>query len=351
MKFYSTFYFLAFSLSLHAQYKHNAVLNNIFDEQELFDAIRENFTPNSVLDFSIARDTLFLKIDAVNRNLSCIYTGLTLNIPEGSDPTQAVFLGGDANGINTEHTYPQGFGLDQSKGRADMHHLFPSRVKTNNDRGNLPFGESNDNSTKTWYKDKEELKNIPTTNVDSYSELSNDGRFEPREMKKGDIARAMFYVYTIYRDEVITESPGFFDSQKSTLCEWHFQDPVDQSEWERTFKIALYQNNKPNPFVLDCSLARLYCSQLSNQCMTTSIDEELNEKISFVVKEDESKIYFQNEIKGYKIEVCDLYGRNIKFIKNENFIELLNLPSGMIFMKINNINTQKNYTYKFIMTR
>lgn len=351
MKIYSTIILVSITNFLLAQYKHQAVLNNIFDKDELFDAIRENYTPSSVLDFSIARDTLFLKIDAVNRNLSCIYTGLTLFIPEGSDPTQAVFLNGDPNGINTEHTYPQGFGLDQSKGRADMHHLFPSRVKTNGDRGNFPFGESNDNTTKTWYKDKEEVKSIPSVDIDSYSELSNDNRFEPRESKKGDIARAMFYVYTMYRDEVLSESPGYFDSQKNTLCEWHFNDPVDQPEWERTFKIAFYQSNVPNPFVLDCSLARLYCDQLSSLCMSTSTNDIFDENILFSFDQFEHTIYFNKEIDEYQVELFDLYGRKLKYLKHENQIKILDAHAEIIIIKLKNINSLKNMIFKCMLVK
>ena len=261
-------------VSLGAQYAYQAVFPGLTGDA-LANEVRTAFTPETVIPYGTARDTLFLKVDAVNRNLSCIYTGLTLPIPEGQDPTQAVFLNGANDGINTEHTYPQGFGLVDTKAESDMHNLFPSRVKTNNDRGNRPFGESPDGSTSRWYLLNTELTSVPSSMIDKYSELGSAGQFEPREEVKGDIARAMMYTYTIYRDLVVPTNPDFFPAQKDILCQWHEQDPVDEKEWNRTWKIAAYQSGKANPFVLDCSLAsRIYCGSVSTACRLTSIDEK-----------------------------------------------------------------------------
>lgn len=250
---------LAVPVGVHGQYSYQPVFPSLTGET-LANEVRNAFRPDVVIPYTTARDTLFLKIDAVNRNLSCIYTGLTLYIPEGQDPTQAVFLNGAADGINTEHTYPRAYGLEDTDAESDMHNLFPSRVKTNNDRGNRPFGESPDASTTRWYLLNTELSSIPGSMVDKYSELGSAGQFEPREEVKGDIARAMMYVYAIYRDQVVAADPNYFPAQRDLLCQWHNQDPVDEKEWNRTLKIASYQSGKANPFVLDCSLAnRMYC--------------------------------------------------------------------------------------------
>ncbi|MBK8702091.1 MAG: endonuclease [Saprospiraceae bacterium] len=174
------FILLFVSASLSAQYKYEAVFPNL-REQDLYEAVRLGYTPDTLLDYGVARDTLFLRIDAVDRFLSCIYTGMTLYIPEGQDPTQAVFLNGIADGINTEHVYPQGFGLNDQPAQGDMHNLFPARIKTNSDRANRPFGESPDPSTERWYLDKMEMANKPATMIDAYSELGSAGQFEPRE--------------------------------------------------------------------------------------------------------------------------------------------------------------------------
>ena len=91
---------------------------------------------------------------------------------------------------------------------------------------------------------------IPSSNINEYSE-SEDAYFEPREEKKGDIARTMFYFYTMYL-EVANED--FWQDKKETLKIWHEQDPSNNDEVIRTWAIAGYQQNKPNPFVLDETL-------------------------------------------------------------------------------------------------
>ena len=47
---------------------------------------------------------------------------------------------------------------------------------------------------------------------------------------------------------------SFFNAQKNTLRNWHEQDPSDSYEIIRTWEIAEYQQNKPNPFILDETL-------------------------------------------------------------------------------------------------
>ncbi len=300
---------LLFSGICTAQYNYTPV----FPESkgnDLYKKVKEAFRPSSVIEYAFARDTLFLKIDAVNRNLSCIYTNLTLPIPEGADPTSSVFLNGNINGINTEHAYPLSLGTENTNAQSDMHHLYPSRVKTNSDRGNEPYGESPDNNTIKWYRDKDELTSKPTSSIDEYSEQGLD-IFEPREKVKGDIARSLFYIYTIYRDEVKAVNSDFFELQKATLCNWHNEDPVDEKEWNRTQAIAKYQGNK-NPFVLDCSLvARMYCEQSSSSCKSLSTEEgNTNEKD--VVYDIKNRLLLFYKKGKFNVSIIDLFGRQIK---------------------------------------
>lgn len=77
---------------------------------------------------------------------------------------------------------------------------------------------------------------------------------------KGDIARAMFYFYTIYHDQADRVDPNYFDKQRQTLCKWNQQDSPDSTEIERSHAISRFQGND-NPFVLDVTLAeRAYCN-------------------------------------------------------------------------------------------
>lgn len=231
----------------------------------LLEAIQQQYTPTFVQTYSVARDSLFGRIDVVEDSLRCVYTGYTLYLDPSQDPTIFVFMNGA--GINTEHTYPQAKGAEQEPAKADMHHLFPTRVDVNAIRNNFPFAEIPDQLTQKWYYKDQVRSSIPTSNMAAYSEY-RDGAFEPPEQHKGNVARAMFYFYTIYRKEAMTADPSYFAAQMSTLCDWNAQDPVDEAEWNRTWSIAHYQDNKPNPFVLDCSLAnRLYCENTAITCL------------------------------------------------------------------------------------
>lgn len=235
---------------------------------ELLEALQANYTPATVQGFAVARDSLFGRIDQVNDSLRCVYTGYKIYLDPNEDPTVAAYMNG--SGLNTEHTYPQAKGASTEPARADMHHLFPTRVDINQARDNFPFAEIPDQVTERWFYLNQFRSTIPTSNIDAYSEVRN-GAFEPPEAHKGDVARAMFYFYTIYRDRAMAADPNYFAGQMQTLCNWHYLDPVDEKEWNRTWEIAHYQDGKANPFVLDCSLAqRLYCSQTQATCLVDS---------------------------------------------------------------------------------
>ncbi len=256
---------LIFAGSISAQYNFTAVLPGLEGQTLLFE-LENDFRPSSVLPYDLARDTMFRNVYGVNDSLSCVYTSYRLPMPPGQDPTQVVYLGGAANGINTEHSWPRSYGAENGNPKSDMHHLFPTRLDVNSDRGTLPFLEVPDNQANNWYYLNSNLSNIPNTNIDLYAERSGSA-FEPPEQMKGNIARAIMYFKAIYPNQANQAPNDFFSSMQGTLCEWHSQDPVDSLEWHRTFAIAKYQSNKPNPFVLDCTLPqRAFCPQAQVNC-------------------------------------------------------------------------------------
>jgi hypothetical protein len=267
-----------FSLNVQAQYDHEGVFPAETGE-DLKEMVIESYKPLTVLSYGQARDTMYGIIYNVNDSIAGIYSDHKVYLQPGVDPTQGVFMDGQPDGINAEHSYPQSKGAGDGNPRSDMHHLFPSRVAVNSARGSLPFGEINDSFTDSWYYKTIETTTDPSLNIrDNYSERTQSF-WEPREEAKGNIARAIFYFYTMYQDEADGSDPDFFNIQKDDLCDWHFADPVDQLEWERTFMIADWQDDKPNPFVLDCSLAsRIYCPMISQACQVLNVDEmELND--------------------------------------------------------------------------
>ena len=222
---------------------------------ELQFKIAEEYSPEQTLGYRQGRDVLYTQIDNQDGVVTGIYTGYSANIPPDSDSPR-----NDATQqhINAEHIYPQSKG---AKGRAksDLHSLYASRDKVNSARSNNQFAEIEDSLTKKWFREDEELRTRPTELIDEYSESLTNQSFEPREEKKGDVARAMFYFYTVYRFQADEADANFFPSQKETLCHWNEDDPIDNEELERSHLVASYQGNE-NPFVIDATLVdRAYC--------------------------------------------------------------------------------------------
>ena len=236
----------------------------------LFDSLVAHYRPAVVLDYANSRDTLYAKVLAIDDDsLRCIYSGHTLYLDPAADPTQYIYLNGGPLGMNTEHAYPQSKGAADGNARSDMHHLFPARIPVNEARGDVPFAEIPDAQTQQWFYKAQVLFSTPPQNKDLYSEAKT-GAFEPRESVKGDLARAVFYFYTMYKAQADLADPNFFALQRPTLCQWHAIDAADSAELIKTWRIAPYQENKPNPYILDCTLARrIFCPELPPNCAST----------------------------------------------------------------------------------
>ena len=212
---------------------------------ELFNYIQNNYSTTNVESYNSARDILYSEIDNTNGYVKCVYTDYSVQL-NNSDPSTHLY----ENGINCEHLWPQSLGASSSPMKSDMHHLRPCKDNVNSARGNKPFNDIDDWLTETWYRLDYELNSIPSSNINEFSE-NGANYFEPKENVKGDIARAIFYFFTIYND---VADQGFFESQKEILYQWHNEDPINNLEINRTWNIANYQNNIPNPFIVDETL-------------------------------------------------------------------------------------------------
>ena len=226
----------------------NQVIGEGLYLDDLLTYLKNNYTTSNVLSYNSARDVLYGDIEAElnDGQVFCIYTNYSINLPNGVDPSSYLY----DNGMDCEHLWPQSMGASSSPMKSDMHHLRPCRSNVNSSRGNKPYNEINDNATNTWYWLNIQSSNIPSNNINEYSE-TNSSYFEPREESKGDVARSIFYFYTIYEN---VANDNFFNTQKDVLYQWHIQDPPTNIEIDRTWAIAAYQNNIPNPFIIDHSL-------------------------------------------------------------------------------------------------
>ena len=146
-------------------------------EDELIAFLQENYKTSTTLGYTNARDILYLNIDRINGQVKCIYTNYSVYLPDtGVDPSTHLY----ENGINCEHVWPQSLYEGGGSLKSDMHALRPCKDNVNSARNNKPFNDVVDEQTTTWYWQDSQISNIPSSNIDEYSE-NHDSYFEPRE--------------------------------------------------------------------------------------------------------------------------------------------------------------------------
>jgi endonuclease I len=181
--------------------------------------LNSHVTGQTVYSYTAAREHMFGEYDNVNGQVECVYTGswvTTDGIPDG-------------NVMNCEHTWPQSMGAE-GDARSDMHHLYPTLSQPNSIRGNLPFG---DVVTQNWAQGGS-LRGTDAGGVTV---------FEPRDVHKGDCARACFYFALRYGN-----LSSFLTYQEPVLRSWALADTVSQKELDRNDAIDALQHNR-NPFI------------------------------------------------------------------------------------------------------
>lgn len=216
--------------------------------QALRQAVQLAYTPISVYGYDRARDTLFARVELeVGDSLRCVYTTRAIRLDLTQDPT--TFAYNSPLQISTEHVWPQSRGTSVAPAVSDMHHLYPVNQSTNSARGNNPFGYVA--SPDRWYGPLGTLTSAPSRQLERYSTRSGS-LWEVNSLYRGDIARAMFYVYTIY---AATVDSAWIRTQQEDLLAWHELDPPSAADVSRSGRVKHYQGND-NPFVLDVTLAR-----------------------------------------------------------------------------------------------
>lgn len=151
---------------------------------------------------------------------------------------------------NREHTWAKSHGFPETNqlGYTDIHHLRPTDISMNSDRGNRDFDIGG------------------TANTEAPENRSTADTWEPRDDVKGDVARMMFYMDVRYDagtestmpDLILVDTVGTATSKLSdgtgklgklcTLFDWHSQDPIDTFEINRNHTIYEFQGNR-NPFI------------------------------------------------------------------------------------------------------
>lgn len=152
--------------------------------------------------------------------------------PNNSTHVLLVYTGASVSGTwdsgvtwNKEHVWPQSLLGEDAGGTvnmaSDLHNLKPSNPTVNSQRGNK-----------------------------YYDNIDTAASFEPRDEVKGDIARILFYMMTMYDVlNLVNGTPSVHQMGKlSVLLEWNDLDPVDDFERARNEAIFGFQNNR-NPFI------------------------------------------------------------------------------------------------------
>ncbi|WP_420455932.1 endonuclease [Rubrivirga sp.] len=207
--------------------------------------IDRDYSPAQTLGYARARDVLYLHEQDTRGALCGLYTDFCVTLPPGDPSAVAAALG-----VNAEHVWPQSMGADEEPLKSDLHHLFPARDRVNTSRSNLPFGEIPDDLAEAWYWRDASQSRPPRFDADGWSERGA-GRFEPPESRKGDVARAVFYVAAVYPERA---NPTFFQLMRADLLAWNRADPPDDAERARSAWVATLQGTE-NPFVGAPSLA------------------------------------------------------------------------------------------------
>jgi chitodextrinase len=230
---------LAIFILFVSQFAFAQVPPETLNGEELKSWLRTNYYDgkHQTLGYTNARLYLYNYIDNENGVITCVYSGLEVNSAYGGTTTYPA-------PINCEHTIPQSYFGEADPMVSDIHHLYPSYENWNSTRSNYPFADIVDNVTAKWMYLDQSLTTIPTSNIDLYSEYANS-TFEPREDHKGNVARSIFYFYTMYPTQAGDIS---LIGDINMFYEWHLADPVDALELERNSQVETYQGNR-NPYI------------------------------------------------------------------------------------------------------
>lgn len=158
-----------------------------------------------------------------------------------------VFNSKQRSGFNIEHVFPmswvtKGLGCGTRKQcrnnsvtfnkiEADLHNLYPSRSDVNEKRSSFRFG----------------LIRGEERRFGQECDFEFDTRrriVEPAEPVRGDVARAMFYMASQYKQHGLV----LFKKQMILLRGWHENDPPTNAEKSRNALIEQIQGNR-NPFI------------------------------------------------------------------------------------------------------
>ena len=174
-----------------------------------------------------------------------------------------------------EHSWPKSLGFPDMTTRnpaySDCHHLFAAYSSYNGSRSNKPYGEREMDAERRRTTIENLNRGGSLTNEPYTSNYSFSDVWQTWIGRRGDVARAMFYMDVRYEGDthdgtgepnlVLTDTIENISQRDvwetggqaymgllSVLLRWHQQDPVDDMERRRNTIVYLFQGNR-NPFI------------------------------------------------------------------------------------------------------
>ena len=187
---------------------------------------------------------------------------------------------GGVGAYNREHSWPKSYGFPNDATDnypyTDTHHLFACDAGYNGSRSNKPFRlcDAACSENPTDFNDgRGGGTGVYPGNSNWTSGSFTQGTWETWDGRKGDVARAIFYMDIRYEggfhggtgapepDLIVTDNESLIDTSNtgnnesvaymgmlSVLLQWHAQDPPDSREIWRNEVVFSFQGNR-NPFI------------------------------------------------------------------------------------------------------
>lgn len=210
-------------------------------DDALLQGLHEKISDHQVFGYhgvNSARTLLFGSVGSFNGNVESIYTGV--EIPTPGDSITAFMAG-----YNTEHSWPQSQFKKLDPMVSDLHHIYVADTSSNGSRSSFGFGFNQPSDSP--------LSSLGRSTTDSRSKV-----YQVRPERRGDIARAHFYMVARYGndtsieidfdDDTNTANGRMEDLEETVLREWNRLDPVDDRERRRNERVEAAQGNR-NPFI------------------------------------------------------------------------------------------------------
>lgn len=239
--------------------------------------------------------------------------------------------GGNSGQWNREHVFLQSKGnppIGTSGAGSDAHHLRPSDVDRNNQRGDKKF------------------VGITTNSIPSYA-VSNTTWY-PGDEWKGDVARILMYLYLRYGEQclptemVATSATASDVNMPLLLLQWNAEDPVSPLEDRRNTVMNstnFYAQGNRNPFIDNPYLATLIWGGPVAQnrwpfMHATDFAWEQNITV-YPVPAYDQPINVSTTLELDKISVYSTSGQLIYEINQPTGdVQISNLPKGFYLLKI-----------------